>query len=457
MPGTIQKTIYLFKSAFAKLKIKVPPDVQEKLAIMVNQAMTSQARNFHTPEHIFDLADPDKPIITLAALFHDIVYYHIDHGFTPAILRHLKKFIHIKDSSLAISGTRPSDNQLYIMTTQIFGYKKREKLSPTNGMNEFLSALVMNSSLQSYVSFFDLLKATACIEATIPFRGKSPDGKTPSEKLAQRIRNMNLKYKLGLSLKEIEKIVQGAVTFANRDVLNFAEKDASKFLDNTWKLLPETNPALRTSGIFTIREYLTALKKMEQFMLFLKPENIFGNYKGVPGDKKLKELISRALENIKEGRDYLGIKLLASAVLDATAALSGGDAPISLFMGDVSSSDDDIRFEDLLPEARQVENLTTTIHNLLAVGRASETSFDLKNAPLANYLYSSLGHITCKKRLEDARKMFEAKMPASEFLDKFPEKVISPLLSAFSEMAFTRKDKINKYLRSRKKTKTRGK
>ena len=450
MAGTIQKTILLFSSAFDGLGVEVPMALQERLAIMVNEAMSSQARSFHTPAHVFALADTEYPIITLAALFHDLVYYQIDKGFTPEIEKLVKKYIKTAGQDIQISENIANDDLLFETTLQIFGFKRGQKLSPFSGMNEFLSALVMNVSLKDYVELFHLVKATACVEATIPFRGKTNDGKTAAEALADRIFAMNSEFAYGLSTKEIDEITQCAVTFANRDVMNFAETNVGVFLDNTWKLLPETNPALRTTGIFTIANYLTALRKMEQFMRFLNPDNIFAYYKKVPNRKTLSELQKRAHKNVKAGRDYLGIKMLASSILNAVASISGGDAPISLFMGDISRTDDDIRFEDLLPEADMNGEITNTIHGLLAVGRASESNFDLRNSPLANYVFSTLGQDICKKRIEDARAMFENKLSAREFLDKFPDDMISPLLGAFAEMAFTREDKIYAYLESRK-------
>ncbi|MBN1649619.1 MAG: hypothetical protein JW874_16390 [Spirochaetales bacterium] len=453
MSGTIQKTIALFKSAFEGLHVDVPANIQEKLGIMVNKAMSSQARSFHTPQHIFDLVDAKQPIITLAALFHDIVYYQIDKGFIPEILKHLRKYVHIRAGRIAIYSKDKSENLLFSMTMKVFGFSEHQKLSPFNGMNEFLSALVMNSALAKYISLRHLLKATACIEATIPFRGLSEDGKRPSELLAERIVSLNRKQKLDLSLRDIDDIVQCAVNFANRDVLNFAESNVARFLDNTWKLLPETNPALRVKGIFTVHEYLTALKNMEQFMNFLKPENIFASYKGSPDKKRMKLLTDRAGKNVSASRDYLGFKLLASALLEALASISGGDAPISLFMGDISRDDSDLHFEDLLPEASNHDEVATTIHDLLSVGRASETSFDLKNSPLANYIYSSLGDRQSRKLLALARQMLKGEISARRFLDSFPEKMLVPLLKAFSEMAFTRKQKIAAYIARRKKKK----
>ncbi len=68
-PGTIQKTISLFRDAFDGLGVDISLLRLEALGIMVHEAMTVQGRSFHTPEHIFNLADATNPVQALAALF----------------------------------------------------------------------------------------------------------------------------------------------------------------------------------------------------------------------------------------------------------------------------------------------------------------------------------------------------------------------------------------------------
>ncbi len=94
-------------------------------------------------------------------------------------------------------------------------------LSPFGGLNEFLSALVMDSLLESMVRDVDLLIATACIEETIPFRGPDAGGRRPPIVLEQRISEVNRSFDLGLSDVKIRETVSTAVIFSNRDVYNF--------------------------------------------------------------------------------------------------------------------------------------------------------------------------------------------------------------------------------------------
>ena len=158
-------------------------------------------------------------------------------------------------------------------------------LSPANGLNEFLSALVMNKKLGWILPEKDLLKVTLCIEATIPFRGPAANGEDYSYTLERKARLAAEKRALPISQVEIEQAVKLAVKFANRDVENFAEPDASCFLDTTWKLLPELNVPLRSSDVYTICEYRQALQGMENFLTNLCPEVVFHHYRGVPPDE----------------------------------------------------------------------------------------------------------------------------------------------------------------------------
>ena len=72
-------------------------------------------------------------------------------------------------------------------------------------------------------------------------------------------------------------------------------------------------------------------------------------------------------------------KLLTSSVLEAIAELTGGDAPISMFLGQLSN--DAARIERHLPKGGPPpEHLTeriAAVREFLIVGRGSTTSFDI--------------------------------------------------------------------------------
>ena len=100
--STVHRTIRLLQDALQQLKVSIPLHDLERIGVMVNRAMSAQERSFHTPEHIFDLVDPGNPHMTLAALFHDIVYYQVDQGFTPEIEKIIGPYVDIAGDSITL-------------------------------------------------------------------------------------------------------------------------------------------------------------------------------------------------------------------------------------------------------------------------------------------------------------------------------------------------------------------
>jgi hypothetical protein len=449
--GTIHRSIYLLRTALEELNGRMPLREIEKLAIMINQAMTVGARSFHTPEHVFDLVESGHPHRTLAALFHDLVYFQVDQGFLPEIAETVRPCVEARNGELwlrADAGGRQLE-----LCSAVFGFQPGDKLPPFGGMNEFLSALVMNRRLSEAVREKDLVLSTACIEATIPFRATDASGLSPAEQLAGRLQEANRKMALGLSDGEVLQAVEWAVAFANRDVANFAEKDVTRFLDNTWKLLPETNPSIRTQGVYSIRSYRIALQKMEGFLRTLDPGTIFAQYRNVPPAGELQGLQGRAERNVITAREYLGIKLLTAAILEAMAEITGGDAPVSLFMGDIDARQKGSKLEDYLPDSRpkSTARIDETLHDLLAHGRASASSFDLQNSPLSLFIYLHLGADGFTDLLGAARRMFEGSLAPREFLDALPVPMTSAIAEGCARMAFTRRDELLAYAASTRK------
>ena len=190
---------------------------------------------------------------------------------------------------------------------------------------------------------------------------------------------------------------------------NFGTEDRYHFLDNTWSLLPESNISLRSQYLYTISEYHEAVFKMNGFFThFLTDANvIFASFRGVPSKERVDYLTSQAKSNLSLGKKYVGAKLLSASVLAAFATLTGGDAPISLFMGDLPSRQhgESQQIDDYLPNPNTLlsaqrqkspSSTSTTskldrddVFQILAVGRRSDSSFDIKASPLAAFLYAA--------------------------------------------------------------------
>ncbi len=446
--GTLQRIINLFKTALVGLHADISLIKLEGLGIMVHKAMTAQARTFHTPEHIFDLMDETMPILALAALFHDVVYYQVDAGFIPEIGAVLASYVHEEAGQLSILPKPAEDDLMLALTLETFGFEPGKTLiAPPGGLNEFLSALLMNKHLEGIVNLRDLLEVTSCIEATIPFRGENERGETPADILCSRLTTINARHELGMTAEEIEQTVKWSVMFSNKDVENFSVVETGEFLDNTWKLLPETNPSLRLRAVYSIKSYRIALQKMEGFLRVLNPENIFNQYRGVPPEGDYQRMLALAYRNVATGREYLGIKLLTAAILEALADLTGGDAPVALFTGDVEGDENCRSLGDFLPRTQATPSVNTesTLFGLLAFGRASTSSFDMQNSPLSLFVYKQLDPYVVQELLSAAHDMFEGLCTPEAFLEKVPAFTIAAIAEACAVMAVTRSDALCDY------------
>mmetsp|Transcript_11191 Transcript_11191/g.36864 ORF Transcript_11191/g.36864 Transcript_11191/m.36864 type:complete len:359 (-) Transcript_11191:713-1789(-) len=216
------------------------------------------------------------------------------------------------------------------------------------------------------------LQAQVCImiAATVPFRG---DGSSMAQGLHERLERTNAELELGLTPAQTRATVREAVLLANRDVVGFAS-DIHDFLINTWDLLVESNPDMR-SGDCTIGSYRRSMRGQLAFLRALRQrtESIFNSFDGVPGERGVQFLRSRCEQNLDVGVQYLQAKLVASGLLEAVAEalLATGESlgaspghaeslPISALMGSIDApspppaklqTEPTAAAEALLPEA----------------------------------------------------------------------------------------------------------
>jgi hypothetical protein len=449
--GTIHRVIEVFLEAFSDLHVNIPMKDLEDMAVLVHRAMTLQTRHFHTLEHVFSFTSAADPIQSLAALFHDIVYFQVDEGFIPEIQEIIAPFIHQDGDQISLKPILPDEDQILQLTLEVFNFAPGKNLSPNNGLNEFLSALVMGKKLHRVISDHDLLRMIICIEATIPFQGKNEKGETHFDILENRLKHINEKYFCCMEEADIIEALQLAVKFSNKDVESFSEKSAGRFLDNTWKLLPETNVALRSAEIYSIREYRQALYKMDLFFSSLNPDNVFNQYHGVPSNRKYQQMVRQAHDNVLTARDYLRIKLLSAAILEALAEITGGDAPLSLLSEDLQSeSKQSLRYQDFLQqpfEPAPIDN-TSILYKLFFEGRPAETAFDMKTSPLALFLYTTLKQLEINRLVELARKMFDNELHPYQFLREINPPVLAAITDVCAQMVITRREKLREFARS---------
>jgi len=425
--------------------VDVTDDQLENWAIIIYESMSAPSRTFHGVQHVFAISEGADPIQKVSAFFHDVIYYSIDGGLSPA----QEKVLHglVKEGEdKTVSLCEAEFDEATRLVIDMFGFSLGQTLNPFSGLNEFLSAALAIRCLKDTLSLSSLAKIAACIEATIPFRAPDEDGRTCSDLLFDRFKNVNEKMKLGMGEGEIIESTQRAADLANRDVANFSTPERAVFLSNTWNLLPESNISLRHTRCFRIGDFTLALKKMSNFFSFLNAENIYTSFEGVPSAKKVSDMTQRAKENIEVATKYMHCKLLSISVLYALAEKTGGDAPIALFLGDLPSPKSiSPAIEDYItisPPARGVQ-LDKRVFALLRDGREGESEFDIKNSPLAAYLYALMGDEGLQKALTLAAYPMTTE-DAKKLLDVCPPEAVVKIATSCAEIALTRASQLQK-------------
>jgi hypothetical protein len=444
----IHQLIYLLGNSLAQLNCAITPAETEKIGIFIFLAMEGSQRKFHNSNHVLDICKDMTPLQTLSGLFHDVVYYQIDGGFPPNSDVLLLPFVEVKSEGIFIRKDI-AKHQIFDSCLTIFGFQQGQKLENFGGQNEFLSALLGALLLENHVNIKLLAAFFVCIEATIPFRKPNSQNQTSYQSSYQKAeKNLQIlaqEYNFELPVTEIDEIIKQSLGLANRDVANFAAADVGKFLDGTWTLLPESHAQLWYGGVYSVQSYRIALSKMEHFLNILQPEVIFEQYKGFPDDITFKKLEAQATKNIAISRQYIGVKLLPIAIIEAAALLTGGDAPLSFFMGDVRMHEQDIkRAEDFLPQLLDIhKDIDYDVFRLLEFGRTTATSFDLQNSPLASFIYKKIGENACIEILKVAKSFFTQQISPQQFLQDINDyEVSNDIIMACAKIAETRTEKL---------------
>jgi hypothetical protein len=418
-----------FEAALAGLGLSLAQSRVESLAVGVFTAMGGPLRRFHALDHIFRF-QPSDPLETLAILYHDVVYWSVDGCWPPGFDQTL--------GAVAVSGlpgTRlaaQASIPCYGEILSVFGLAPGDPVGKT-GANELFSTLAFASALGADLGRDRTLAVAACIEGTIPFRG-------PGARTALHARLMDL----GFSRSDADTALIRAVHMANQDVGDFRHEDAGTFLGGTWNLLPELNPDLRITAVFSVQAYRRALEGMDRFFAFLTPEVLFDSWLNEPGPEVLAQWRAQAAVNLRVARDYLGAKLLAASLLEAFALATGPDVPLSLLMG-AASAPQEHRLEARLP-ALQGQPEMEPVYFLLEWGRSTAASFDLTNSPLAAWVYRQLDPPARKIQSDHAKELFSGRMAPRDFLATWPRPLVSALAKTLATFVPTRSEGLQEWV-----------
>ncbi len=444
----INRYIQYFADSLSALNAKAPMPEIERLAMIVHSAMENKRRVYHTSKHVFHMCEGMNPRQVLAALFHDVVYFQLDGGFPHQTAAILDVVVELNNGALVLKSIDSEDTHLRLVA-DIFNFRPGQTLPLFGGMNEFLSAVVAVRLLQNHLQPGDLIFIVACIEATVPFRGVDGEGQDSMILLAQRVNEQSRKLLGGKSNEEIDQHVKavllGAIEIANRDVIGFAEPNPGKFLSVTWQLIEESNAPLAAVGVYTLQDYRRALSRMENFLRDLKPESVFHHYAHVPDDAEFDALNSAARKNLAFACIYLDAKLVSIAVIEALAIETGGNCPVSMFLGDIRSAyGKPDRIEDFLPPAESKTDLNQELVQVLEKGRAQESNNDLTASPLTAFIYRFMGDEGISFALSQSQRMFSNELPAIDFLKSLNNNMLAAIIDACAQIAISRRDELNR-------------
>jgi len=314
----------------------------------------------------------------------------------------------------------------------------------SEGLNEFLSAVVAIHDLGQFLSDRQAAAVVACIRATIPFQGLDSVGKTFPMRIASTLERLSAREKWNCTTETINHMVRQAIEMGNADVANFKDDDLVVFLDNTWKLLPEVNPSLYSRGNHSIKLYRSVLQETERFMSQLNPGVVFHEFQGFPESRMHADMTQYAEKNIKQSVEYLRVKLVTMAILEGIAELTGGDAPMVLLAG---SSEEKAPFTmhitDFLGEPNSYrrddfDGINEIVYHVLSVGRTSATHFDSKASPLAAFIYAALGTSALEKYFNAAQKAFNSELSWMDFLQSFPGSLVGEMVKAVATISVVR-------------------
>ncbi len=433
-----------FESAFAGLGRSVPLDEIEMLATLVHHSMESGRRRYHNSAHVFDMCVGMNPLQTLAALFHDVVYVQLDQGFPAKATDLLEAVVSLHGGQYVLLPVAESDSGLRLCR-DVFGFTEGTPLPLYGGLNEFLSALVAVRKLSPYLNPAELLAIVAAIEATVPFRGHDTAGQTVAAGLARRLRSTAETQGFSLAATQLDQMLEDAFVLANRDVAGFAVEDPARFLSATWMLIEESNAPLALIGVYSIQDYRQALLRMDVFLDSLDAERIFHGYGRVCPPEVRADLVRAARANLDFAVRYIDAKLGAIAVLEALALESGGDAPISMLLGDIQAAHcRPERVDDFLSMPTVgAPDLDPVMRSLLEEGRPGDVRSDMSASPLTAFLYRYLGEAGMAGCAHRAKQMFAGEISPRTFLDSLPAAPVREILEACARISPTRRARLH--------------
>lgn len=427
----------LLSNSCIQLSRNIDDSKVEEIGISIYQVMSARYRKYHDTNHILSMCEGMGPIEIIAAIFHDTVYLQVDKRIHPLLKPYLAEFEIDEKYECTLPDFK--NDQLLILAAQIFQVEKGQRLNPFNGLNEFLSAVSGARIIQNIISEWELIQVIACIEATIPFRKKNSEGLSNFDLLERRLVLLNERNDLNLKREQIQKALESCVNLANRDVWGFFSNDFGLFLSQTWDLLLEGNPIFR-NPLFTIHQYSRAVEKVEGFLSSLTAEQVVHSHNGKPSN--FNELQGQVKKNLENSTLYLRVKLVAAAIIESFAILTGGDAPYCMLLGD-EDEHQTLRSKYLQPSKDfGMEKVNPNVYEMFRFGRAERSGFDFASSPISAFLYENLSNADLLKAIALSKDFSKGKTTSKEFLTSFPSSIIMPLIDGIASVSWSRRSRL---------------
>lgn len=441
----------LFEDALNGIGANVSPRELESLAVFVQRHMDGRSRHYHGLSHIFDLAEGGTPVIILGAIYHDIIQLNADTGYSPHVASRLEPYIEVREGKRYIKQFSSSEHLFADMALTIFSRQRGQEVSLTPGSNEFLSALVAIAEIGKFMNVYNMLEILACIEATIPFR--IPEKGAPLfQVLEAKVQQVDRQLNLQLGNDKVVHIIQQAVALGNRDVFNFSDQIIENFMFNTWALLPETNVPMRFLRTILTSQYRKAIHGTLKFFEHLYPEIIFHEFKGYPTSAEYKKLLANTAGNLTVSKEYFGAILYSCTLIESISALTGGEVPLSLFLGDVADVGERCSSSAFVyPKIKSSSTFDQTVYDLLYHGGERDGRCLFSGFPVAAYVYGSLSAEFVRDNLNHCQMFFDRKISAHEFLKLHDVNFLSDFLSHLSKIAVSRKSEMSALVQLNKK------
>lgn len=398
-----------------------------RMAKLVLASMDTSRRVYHSMQHVFDISETMKdPILILAALFHDVIYYSIDKAFSTEQAQALEGVL-VDGTGEELILAKDFADPLVEKVVRLYGFEPGAPL-PKLGTNEFLSAIVSVRVLEKWLDSPYLLQIATCIEATIPFRPVSEDGKNPMDRLYDRLKTVCFDQ----SEEWLERTVIMAASTANCDLCSFDSDNRDFFLDSSWKLIPEARPVLLQEDCPLMEFYneFFALEGRTKFLTGAVPK-IFQTFRQHVTDEQMKVKRAKTHENLKVMSEYAQVRMLQLMVLVDFVNVMGADPADMPFrpllrMELPKVSDPTVGTEDSSPLGLTPSE-QDEVRNWLVVGRRASFSWDPAISPLGAYLYDSLGPQGVAAAVEIGKTQ---KPKSHELLKHLPQDVLTTIASS---------------------------